>query len=99
MIRVVVLYDEAPEPQRYEQHVELCGAVPGATFRHGPVFGAPGGEPRHRYYAEFEWPDDAAFKAGASSPEFAATGEDAMAMGVRFSVEFARLETLQAETL
>jgi len=94
MIRVVVLYDEAPEPQRYERHVELCRAVPGAAFRHGPVFGAPIGEPRHRYYAEFEWPDEDAFKAGVSSPEFAATGKDAMAMGVPFNVEFARLETI-----
>jgi hypothetical protein len=30
----------------------------------------------------------------ASSPEFAATGKDAMAMGVKFSVEFVRLEEL-----
>ena len=93
MVRVVVLYDEAPDPQRYEAHLELCRAVPGATFRHGPVFGAPLGEPPHRYYAEFEWPDRDSFKAAVSSPEFAATGQDAMAMGRSFSVEFARLET------
>ena len=47
MVRVVVLYDEAPDPQRYEQHLALCRSVPGATFRHGPVFGAPVGEPQH----------------------------------------------------
>ena len=41
------------------------------------------------YYAEFEWPDQDSFKAGVSSAEFAATGQDAMAMGRRFSVEFA----------
>ena len=52
------------------------------------------GEPQHRYYAEFEWPDQDSFKAAVSSPEFAATGQDAMAMGRRFSVEFAQLEVL-----
>ena len=94
MVRVVVLYDEAPDADRYEEHLELCRAVPDATFRHGPVFGAPRGEPQHRYYAEFEWPDIESFKAAVSSPEFAATGQDAMAMGRKFSVQFARLETL-----
>jgi hypothetical protein len=49
------------------------------------------GEPTHRYYAEFEWPDRDAFKAAVTSPEFAATGKDAMAMGIRFSVEFAEV--------
>jgi hypothetical protein len=91
MIRAFVLYDEAPEPDRYAQHVELCEKVPGATFRHGRVFGAPMGEPEHKYYAEFEWPDMDAFKAGARSDEFMATGKDAMAMGIPFSVEFAEL--------
>lgn len=94
MVRVVVLYDEAPDPERYAQHIELCKEVPGATFRHGPVFGAPMGEPKHRYYAEFEWPDMESFTTAVSSPEFAATGKDAMAMGVKFGVEFARLETI-----
>jgi hypothetical protein len=94
MVRVVVLYDEAPDPQRYAEHLEICKQVPGATFRHGPVFGAPMGEPQHQYYAEFEWPDTEAFKAAVSSPEFAASGKDAMAMGVKFNVEFARLEVL-----
>ena len=92
MVRAFVLYDSEPDPQRYAQHVELCRQVAGATFRHGPVFGAPMGEPAHRYYAEFEWPDMDAFKQAASSPEFMATAKDAMAMGVRFSVEFAELD-------
>ena len=89
MIRAFVLYDEAPEGQRYAEHVALCRQVPGATFRHGKVFGAPMGAPQHAYYAEFEWPDADAFKAAARSPEFAATGKDAMAMGARLSVQFA----------
>ena len=94
MIRAFVLYDEEPDPQRYAEHLELCRQVPGATFRHGKVFGAPMGEPAHRYYAEFEWADMAAFKAAASSPEFAATGKDAMATGKRMSVEFAELSEI-----
>ena len=89
MIRAFVLYDEEPDPQRYEQHAELCRKVPGATFRHGKVFGAPMGEPPHRYYAEWEFSDMDAFKSAARSPEFMATGKDAMEMGGRITVEFA----------
>jgi hypothetical protein len=92
MVRAFVLYEGDVDPDRYAQHVELCRQVPGATFRHGRVFGAPGGEPKHRYYAEFEWPDLEAFKAAARSPEFAATGKDAAEMGVPFGVEFAELD-------
>jgi hypothetical protein len=91
MVKAVVLYDEAPDADRYAEHVVLCEQVPGATFRHGRIFGAPMGDPAHVYYAEFEWPDMDAFKAGTRSDEFRATGKDAMAMGVRFSVEFAEL--------
>ena len=89
MIRAFVLYDEEPDPQRYEQHAELCRKVPGGTFRHGKVFGAPMGEPPHRHYAEWEFADMDAFKAAARSPEFMATGKDAMEMGGRITVEFA----------
>ncbi len=89
MVRVIVLYAEAPEAGRYEQHAELCRQVPGGTFRHGAVFGAPMGEPRYRYYAEWEFPDKDAFKAATRSEEFMATGKDAMAMGGKFEVMFA----------
>jgi hypothetical protein len=92
MMKAVVLYEEAPDAERYAQHVELCHAVPGATFRHGRVTGAAVGEPAHAYYAEFEWPDKESFKQGVSSPEFAESGKDAMAMGKRFSVEFVSLD-------
>ena len=92
MVRAFVLYGEAPDPDRYAQHVELCEKVPGATFRHGRVFGAPMGEPEHAYYAEFEWPDMDSFKEAAGSQEFKATADDAMAMGKPFSVEFASVE-------
>ena len=92
MIKVFVTYEEAPDPARYEQHAELCHGVEGARFRHGKVFGAPVGEPRFRYYAEWEFPDMDAFKAAARTPEFAATGKDAMEMGVPFQVHFAEIE-------
>ncbi len=91
MIRAFVLYDEEPDPQRYAQHVELCRRVSGATFRHGRVFGAPMGDPKYRYYAEWEFPDLEAFKTAARTTEFAATGRDAMEMGGRFTVMFADL--------
>jgi hypothetical protein len=91
MVRAFVLYEGDVDPERYAQHVELCRRVPADAFRHGRVFGSPAGEPEHRYYAEFEWPDLGAFKAAARSPEFAATGKDAAEMGVPFSVEFAEL--------
>jgi hypothetical protein len=65
--------------------------VPGATFRHGRVFGAPTGEPKYAYYAEFEFPDMDAFKTAATSEEFTTTAKDAMEMGKPFSVMFADL--------
>jgi hypothetical protein len=91
VVKVFVLYGDEPDAQRYAEHAELCKQVPGGTFRHGKVFGAPMGEPKHRYYAEWEFPDMDAFKAAARSPEFAATGKDAMAMGGTFTVEFEEL--------
>ena len=89
MVRAFVLYDSEPDAQRYARHVELCRQVAGCTFRHGPVFGAPMGEPQYAYYAEWEFPDRDAFKAAARSPEFMATGKDAMEMGGKFTVLFA----------
>jgi hypothetical protein len=91
VIRVFVLYEAEPDPARYEQHADLCRHVAGGTFRHGRVFGGPMGEPRHRYYAEWEFPDMDAFRAAARTPEFAATGTDAVAMGVPFEVSFAEV--------
>jgi hypothetical protein len=91
VIRVFVVYQEEPDPARYEQHTELCRQVPGSTFRHGKVFGAPMGEPEFRYYAEWEFADQDAFSAAARTPEFAATGTDAMAMGIPFKVHFAEV--------
>jgi uncharacterized protein (TIGR02118 family) len=89
MVKAFVLYDEAPDPERYEAHVELCRLVPGATFQHGKVFGSAAGEPKYAYYAEFEFPDRDSFKAATASPEFAAVGKDAMELGRPFTVHFA----------
>ena len=89
MIRAFVLYETEPDPKRYEQHAELCRRVEGGTFRHGKVFGAPMGDPKFPYYAEWEFADKDAFKAAARTPEFMETGKDAMAMGIAFHVHFA----------
>jgi hypothetical protein len=92
MIRAFVLYEAEPDPERFERHADLCRQVAGGTFRHGRVFGAPMGEPKFRYYAEWEFQDLDAFKSAARTPEFAATGKDAMEMGVPFHVHFAEVE-------
>jgi hypothetical protein len=94
MIRVFVLYEQEPDPGQYAEHAELCRQVPGGAFRHGKVFGAPGGhEPQHRYYAEWEFADRDAFAAAAQSPEFAATGKDARDRGFpRPLVQFASVD-------
>ena len=93
MIRAFVLYADEPDATRYQQHVELCRKVPGATaFRHGRIFGAPMGEPRYRYYAEWEFPDREAFAEASRSSEFMATGKDAMEMGGKFEVLFADVD-------
>jgi hypothetical protein len=92
MVRAFVLYAEEPDPARDEQHAEICRKVPGGTFRHGPIFGAPVGEPLYRYYAEWEFPDKDSFKSAARADEFVATGKDAMELGVPFHVHFAEVE-------
>jgi hypothetical protein len=89
LVRAFVLYESEPDGERYARHAELCHKVPGGTFRHGKVFGAPMGEPAYAYYAEWEFPDRDAFKEAARSEEFMATGKDAMELGGRFHVLFA----------
>jgi hypothetical protein len=89
MIRVIALYTEAPDPERYEQHVEICRTAPGATFRHGKVLRTLSGEPQLHYYAEFEFADMAAMQAAGA--ELAAAGKDAAEMGVAHSVQLVEL--------
>ena len=80
MVRAIVLYEEEPDPTRYEQHAELCRKVPGGTFqartrlRRSDGSGLP-------LLRRWEWPDKDAFKSAARSEEFMATGKDAMDMG------------------
>ena len=88
MYRVFVVYESAPDPERYAQHVELCVKVPNAVFRHGPVKRTLHGN-ELGYYAEFEFADSDAFKAAAAGEEFAATGKDAAELGVPHSVHVA----------
>jgi hypothetical protein len=93
MVRVFVLYGEEPDSQQYAEHAEVCGRVPGGTFRHGKVFGSPMGEPEHRYYAEWEFADRDAFAAATKSDEFMATGRDARDRGLpRPTVQFVSLD-------
>jgi len=92
MYRVVVLYDEEPQTDSYAEHVELCKQVPNGVFRHGKMTGAPMGEPKHAYYAEWEFADKAAFDGAVRSDEFMATGKDAYKRGFpQPTVEFVEL--------
>jgi hypothetical protein len=93
VFRAIVLFEGEPDPERYRQHIDDFGSkVPCKAIRHGRIFGSPFGEPQFRHYAEFEWDDRESFKAGANSQEFATSGEDAMKMGVPFTVVFAELD-------
>ncbi|MGH3066901.1 MAG: hypothetical protein ACRDOF_11455 [Gaiellaceae bacterium] len=93
MIRAIVQFESEPDPDRYQQHIdEFVPPIACSAFRHGKIFGSPFGEPSHRYMAEFEWDDMESFKAAVSSEAFAASGNDAMAMGIPFTVSFASIE-------
>ncbi|HEX4931176.1 MAG TPA: hypothetical protein VFV62_10755 [Gaiellaceae bacterium] len=93
MVRAVIQYEREPDAERYARHVdEFVGQVDCKAFRHGKSFGAPFGEPAFAYYAEFEWEDMDAFKAAVLSDGFAASGKDAMEMGIPFTVTFAELD-------
>ena len=92
MVRAVIQYEGEPEAERYARHVEeFVTKVDCRAFRHGKAFGAPFGAPACVYYAEFEWDDMEAFKAAARSEGFAASGKDAMEMGIPFTVTFLEL--------
>jgi hypothetical protein len=92
MVRAFVLFESEVDPDNYRRHVDdFAMKVDCKAFRHGKIFGSPFGEPRFRQYAEFEWDDMESFRAAANSPEFAASGADAMQMGVPFTVHFAEI--------
>jgi hypothetical protein len=91
VVRVFVLYSEAPPAERYAEHVELSRReVPQATIRHGRIFGSPAGEPEYAYYFEFEFGDREAFKA--ANEGLMKSAADAREMGVPFKVFFAEVE-------
>ena len=91
MIRVFVLYQEAPDPGRYAEHVELNRReVPSAMIRHGRVLGTPQGESDVAYYFEYEFPDRETWKAAQDGMMRAAA--DAQGLGVRFRVYFAEID-------
>jgi hypothetical protein len=93
MVRAIVLFEAEPDSDHYQRHVdEFAAKVECNAFRHGKIFGSPFGEPKFRRYAEFEWDDMESFKKAANSEEFAASGADAMSMGVPFTVHFAEIE-------
>jgi hypothetical protein len=90
VIRVFVLYPEAPDPDRYAQHVEVNRReVPSATIRHGRILGTAAGEPDAAYYFEYEFPDRDTWKAAQDGLMKAA--EDAQGLGIPFRVYFAEL--------
>jgi hypothetical protein len=92
MYRVIVLYEQEPDATSYAEHVELCKQVPNAVFRHGKVTGAPMGEAKHAYVAEWEFADEDAFRSGTRSDEFMNTGKDAYKRGFPVpTVEFVEL--------
>jgi len=89
MVRVFVLYSEQPDPDRYEQHVQLAREqVPGAEIRHGRVLGGMP-HPEAAYYFEYEFPDRDAWKAAQDG--LTAGAEDAQEMGIPFRVHFVEL--------
>ena len=93
MVKAIVLYEREPDAERYAQHVrDFAESVPGAAFRHGKIVGAPIGDKRYAYYAEFEWPDMESFQAVARSEELAATGRDAAEMGLPHSIHLVEVE-------
>jgi hypothetical protein len=90
VVRVFVLYEQAPEAERYAEHVELSRReVPEATIRHGRILGSPQGEPEYRYYFEFEFADRDAWKQ--SQDGLVASAQDAEKLRVPFKVFFAEV--------
>jgi hypothetical protein len=90
MVRVFVLYEQAPDPDRYEQHVELSRQeVPGATIRHGRVLGGMP-DPDAAYYFEYEFAGREEWKE--AQPGLMKAAEDAQGLGIDFRVYFAELE-------
>jgi hypothetical protein len=91
VIRVFILYPQAPDPEAYADHVAFNQReVPGATMRHGRILGTPQGESDVAYYFEFEFPDRDAWRAAQEG--LMRSAEDAQALNVPFRVYFAEID-------
>ena len=90
MIRAFVLYESEPDPERYEQHAELCRQVPGGSVpaRQG-LRRADGRAAPTRTTPSGSSPTATRSRRPRAASEFMATGKDAMEMGGRFHVLFA----------
>ncbi len=91
MVRAMVMYEQAPDAERYEQHIRDFVTPLGVPFRHGPVRSTVVGEQKFAYCGEFEFTDMDHFRSVASSPGFGAAGKDAAEMGIPFSVSVVEL--------
>jgi hypothetical protein len=89
VIRVFVLYPEAPDPDRYAEHVQLnLREVPAAMI--GPIFGSAQGKSEYAYYFEYEFPDRDTWDQAREG--LLKGAEDAQRLDVPFKVYFAELE-------
>ena len=81
-----------PDPARYEQHDrDSSSKVPGATIRHGKVFGRRFRRARVRALLRVRVPGHGRVQGRHAVEEFAAAGKDAMEMGIPFNVYFVEL--------
>ena len=93
MVRAVILFEQAPDPARYGQHNdEFSSKVEYTAFRHGRTIGYPSASLASSTTQSSNGTTGRRSRAAANSPEFAAAGEDAMAMGIPFTVHFVEVE-------
>ena len=82
MIKMLALYKQPKDPAAFEKyyfetHKPIAEKIPGlAGFRCFRIIGAAGGRSSYYFAAELCFLDRAAFKAGVSSTECAATAAD-----------------------
>ena len=92
MVRVDVLYEREPEPERYARHLEeFARKVECQAFRHGKAFGSPSASPPSRTTPSSSGPTWTRSRPPRAPTEFAASGKDAMEMGIPFTVTFVEL--------
>ncbi len=93
MVRAFVLYESEPDPERYRQHIDEFALE-------GLMLGVPAREDLRVAVRRAQVPLLRGVRVGrhgrlqggrANSEEFAASGKDAMAMGIPFTVHFAEI--------